>query len=64
MTSNKLLFSANMDSDQNDEDITVEVDDNEAAVYDCRAYVGKVLKVDEFESWMSTFPFSHTKEIC
>ena len=44
-----------MDSDHNDGDITVEVDDNEAAVYDCRAYVGKVSKVDELDVHISFF---------
>ena len=43
------FFSANTDSDHNDSDITVEVDDYVAAVYDCKAYVGKVLEIDELD---------------
>ena len=40
------FFSANTDSDHNDGDTIVEVDDYVAAVYGCKAYVGKVLEVD------------------
>ena len=53
MTSNKLLFSANTDSNHNDGDITVEVDDYVAAVYDCKAYVGKVF--DELDVHISFY---------
>ena len=49
------FFSANTDSDHNDSDITVEVDDYVAAVYDCKAYVGKVLGVDELDLHISFF---------
>ena len=55
MTSNKLLFSANTDGHHNDGDIIVEVDNYVAAVYDSRAYVSKVLKVDELDVHISFF---------
>ena len=44
-----------MVSDHNDGNITVEVDDYVAAVYDCKAYVGKVLEVDELDVHISFF---------
>ena len=53
MSSNKLFFSANTDSDHNDGNVTVEVDDYVAAVYECKAHVGKVLEVDELDVHIS-----------
>ena len=61
MTFNKLLFSANKDSDHNDGDITTEVNDYVAAVYDCKAYVGKVLEVDELD--VHIFSFAHKGDL-
>ena len=49
------FFSANTNSDHNNSDIAVEVDDYVAAVYDCKAYVGKVLEVDELDFHISFF---------
>ena len=39
----------------------MEVDDYVAAVYDCKAYVGRVLKVDELDIYVSFF--AHTGDL-